>query len=88
MKPGLSASEKNETVKAAYRQIFERDITRAYNLSISDLESKVKNGDISVKEFVRRLGKSPLYRKQFYEPFINSRALELAFRHFLGTGTK
>jgi phycobilisome core-membrane linker protein len=86
MKTGLSASEKNEVIRAAYRQIFERDVTRAYSLSISDLESKVKNGEISMKEFVRRLGKSPLYRKQFYEPFINSRALELAFRHFLGRG--
>jgi phycobilisome core-membrane linker protein len=86
MKPGLSASEKNEIVKAAYRQVFERDITRAYSLSISDLESKVKNGDISMKEFVRRLAKSPLYRKNFFEPYINSRALELAFRHILGRG--
>jgi phycobilisome core-membrane linker protein len=86
MKAGLSTSEKNEVIRAAYRQIFERDVTRAYSLSISDLESKVKNGEISMKEFVRRLGVSPLYRKQFYEPFINSRALELAFRHFLGRG--
>ncbi|ALF54776.1 photosystem I reaction center subunit X [Nostoc piscinale CENA21] len=86
MKPGLSASEKTEVVKAAYRQIFERDITRAYSLSISDLESKVKNGDISMKEFVRRLAKSPLYQKQFYQPFINSRVIELAFRHILGRG--
>jgi len=86
MKPGLSAGEKNEVVKAAYRQVFERDITRAYSLGISDLESKVKNNEISMKEFVRRLAKSPLYRKNFYEPFINSRALELAFRHILGRG--
>lgn len=86
MKPGLSASEKISVVKAAYRQIFERDITRAYSQSISYLESQVKNGDISMKEFVRRLAKSPLYRKQFFEPFINSRALELAFRHILGRG--
>jgi phycobilisome core-membrane linker protein len=86
MKPGLSSSEKQEIVKAAYRQIFERDITRAYSQSISYLESQVKNGSISMKEFVRRLGKSPLYQKQFYEPFINSRALELAFRQFLGRG--
>ena len=86
MKTGLSESEKSSIIKAAYRQIFERDITRAYSQSISDLESKVKNGDISMKEFVRRLGKWPLYRKQFFEPFINSRALELAFRHFLGRG--
>ncbi len=84
MKPGLSAVEKNDVVKAAYRQVFERDITRAYSLAISDLESKVKNGEISMKEFIRRLGKSPLYRKNFFDPYINSRALELAFRHFLG----
>ena len=86
MKPGLSAIEKNDIVKAAYRQVFERDIKRAYSQSISDLESKVKNGEISMKEFIRRLAKSPLYRKQFFEPFINSRALELAFRHILGRG--
>lgn len=86
MKPGLSALEKQTVVKAAYRQIFERDITRAYGQSISYLESQVKNGDISMKEFVRRLCKTPLYRQQFFAPFINSRALELAFRHILGRG--
>jgi phycobilisome core-membrane linker protein len=86
MKPGLSALEKNEAVKAAYRQVFERDITRAYSLSVSDLESKVKNGEISMKEFIRRLAKSPLYRRNFFLPYINSRALELAFRHILGRG--
>ncbi len=86
MKPGLSTSERQDVIKAAYRQVFERDITRAYSQSISDLESKVKNGEISMKEFIRRLGKSPLYRKQFYEPFVNSRVVELAARHFLGRG--
>lgn len=86
MKPGLSGTEKQDVIKAAYRQIFERDIIRAYSLNVSDLESKVKNGEISMKEFVRRMGKSPLYRKQFYEPFVNSRVVELAARHFLGRG--
>ncbi len=86
MKTGLSSAEKIEVIKAAYRQVFERDITRAYSQSISDLESKVKNGEISMKEFIRRLGKSPLYRQQFFEPFVNSRAVELAARHFLGRG--
>jgi len=86
MKPGLSVSEKEQVVKAAYRQIFERDIRRAYSLEISYLASQVKNGDISMKEFVRRMAKSPLYQKNFYDPYINSRALELAFRHILGRG--
>lgn len=84
MKAAMTGAEKNEVVKAAYRQVFERDIARAYSQGISDLDSKVKNGEISVREFVRRLGLSPLYRDQFFLPFINSRAVELAFKHFLG----
>nr|YP_010336015.1 phycytochrome bilisome core-membrane linker protein [Tsunamia transpacifica]QUE27905.1 ApcE [Tsunamia transpacifica]UNJ14421.1 phycytochrome bilisome core-membrane linker protein [Tsunamia transpacifica] len=86
MKPGLSENEKSAVIKATYRQVFERDIAKAYNLSISQLESQVKNGQLSVKEFIRALGKSRIYQKQFYDSFVNSRALELAFRHFLGRG--
>ena len=86
MKSSLSTDEKNSVIRACYRQIFERDILKAYNLSISNLESQLKNGQLSVKEFVRALGKSALYRKDFFEPYVNSRALELAFRHFLGRG--
>ncbi|MFM7545202.1 MAG: phycobilisome rod-core linker polypeptide [Synechococcales cyanobacterium] len=86
IKPGLSVTEKNDAIKAVYRQLFERDITRAYSLNLSDLESKAKNLEISVKELVRRLGKSPLYRKNFHDGYVNSRVVELAFRHFLGRG--
>nr|UAT97109.1 phycobilisome core-membrane linker protein [Ahnfeltia plicata] len=86
MKTSLSTNEKNSVIQASYRQIFERNISKAYNLSISDLESRVKNGQLSVKEFIRCLGKSYIYRQQFFEPFVNSRVVELAFRHFLGRG--
>nr|QUE29935.1 ApcE [Erythrocladia irregularis] len=86
MKKTLSGVEKENIVKAAYRQVFERDINKAYGILFSDLESKVKNGQISMKEFIRAIGKSEVYRKQFYEPFVNSRVVELAFRHFLGRG--
>ena len=86
MKANLSTDEKSIVIKACYRQIFERDIQKGYSLSFSDLESQVKNGQLSIKEFVRALGKSSIYRQQFLEPFVNSRALELAFRHFLGRG--
>nr|WDA98941.1 phycobillisome linker protein [Sciadococcus taiwanensis] len=86
MKPNFSSLEKRAALKACYRQVFERDIKKAYDLTISDLESKVMNGQISIKEFIRALGKSNLYRKDFYESFVNSRVVELAFRHFLGRG--
>nr|YP_009314536.1 Phycobilisome linker polypeptide [Liagoropsis maxima]SCW22790.1 Phycobilisome linker polypeptide [Liagoropsis maxima] len=86
MKSNLSADEKNAVIKACYRQVFERDIARGYSITFSDLESQVKNGQLSIKEFIRSIGKSEIYRKQFFEPFVNSRAVELAFRHFLGRG--
>nr|YP_010198798.1 phycobilisome linker polypeptide [Gracilaria tikvahiae]UAD88031.1 phycobilisome linker polypeptide [Gracilaria tikvahiae] len=86
MKTSLSSEEKNNVIKACYRQIFQRDISKAYGLNFKDLESKVKNGTLSIKEFVRCLGKSYIYRQQFVQPFVNSRVIELAFRHFLGRG--
>jgi phycobilisome core-membrane linker protein len=86
MKPNLSVEEKNEIIRAAYRQVFERDIVKAYSLSLTKMESRVKIGQISMKEFIRALGKSSLYRKEFFDSFSNSRVVELAFRHFLGRG--
>lgn len=82
----LSETEKRETIKAAYRQVFERDITAIYAFSGIEIESQLKGGQISMKEFVRRLGKSRLYRTLFYEPYTISRVIELAMRHFLGRG--
>lgn len=86
IKPGLSETETQEAIRAAYRQVFERDITHAYGLALTDLESQLRSGQLSMKEFVRHLGKSRLYRREFYEPFTISRVIELACRHFLGRG--
>ncbi|UBF24296.1 phycobilisome rod-core linker polypeptide [Kovacikia minuta CCNUW1] len=86
IKPGQSATQQEEAIRAAYRQVFERDITREYGVNLADLESKLKSGEFSTKEFIRQLGRSRLYRKYFYEPFVVSRAIELAVRHFLGRG--
>ena len=86
MKSSLSIDEKNTVIKACYRQVFERDIVKAYNIRFGDLESRLKTGQLSIKEFIRSLGKSSAYRQQFYEGFVNSRVVELAFKHFLGRG--
>ncbi|MEM8828510.1 MAG: phycobilisome rod-core linker polypeptide [Cyanobacteria bacterium P01_G01_bin.19] len=86
LKTNSSATEKQAVVKAAYRQVFESDIDRTYGITFKQLESQVVNGNISVKEFVRALGKTRLYRRLFYEPYNISRIIELAFRHFLGRG--
>jgi phycobilisome core-membrane linker protein len=87
MKPGMTGGQKAEVVRAAYRQVFERDIVKGYSQVVCPVEAtQVRQGDISMREFIRALGHSKEYRQQFYGRFSNSRAVELAFRHFLGRG--
>jgi phycobilisome core-membrane linker protein len=87
MKPGLSGAEKKNVVRAAYRQVFERDIVRGYSQVVCPVEAtQVAQGQISMREFIRALGRSSEYRRQFYGRFVNSRVVELAYRHFLGRG--
>jgi phycobilisome core-membrane linker protein len=87
MKPGLSGREKAEVIRAAYRQVFERDIVKGYSQVVCPVEAtQCRQGQISMREFIRALGRSKEYRQQFYGRFSNSRVVELAFRHFLGRG--
>jgi phycobilisome core-membrane linker protein len=87
MKPGLTGGQKAEVVRAAYRQVFERDIVKGYSQVVCPVEAtQLRQGQISMREFIRALGRSKEYRNQFYGRFSNSRVVELAFRHFLGRG--
>nr|YP_010619093.1 Phycobilisome linker polypeptide [Pterosiphonia complanata]WAX03106.1 Phycobilisome linker polypeptide [Pterosiphonia complanata] len=86
MKSSLSNNEKALVISACYRQVFERDISKAYNLQFTDLESQVKIGKLSIKEFIRYLGRSIVYKQEFNQSFVNSRVIELSCRHFLGRG--
>ncbi|MEI8249679.1 MAG: phycobilisome rod-core linker polypeptide [Synechococcus sp. ELA057] len=87
MRPRLSGAQKAEVVRAAYRQVFERDIAKAYSQVVCPVEAtQVRQGQLSMREFIRALGRSNEYRRQFYGRFSNSRVVELAFRHFLGRG--
>ncbi len=87
MRPGLSGAEKAEVIRAAYRQVFERDIAKGYSQAPCRSEaSQLSQGQISTREFIRALGRSKEYRQQFHDRFVNSRVVELAYRHFLGRG--
>ncbi|MCZ8160609.1 MAG: phycobilisome rod-core linker polypeptide, partial [Microcystis sp. LE19-196.1B] len=73
------------TVRAAYRQIFERDLEPyIINAEFTALESKLSNAEITVKEFIEGLGGSDLYLKEFYAPYPNTKVIELGTKHFLG----
>jgi Phycobilisome Linker polypeptide. len=73
-------------IRAAYRQIFsEHLMLESYRQKA--LESQLRNGAISVKEFVRGLGKSEVYRDLVMVPNDNYRFIEVTFQRFLGRPT-
>jgi phycobilisome core-membrane linker protein len=72
-------------VRAAYRQVFERDIEPyIVDNEFTALVSKLANREINLKEFIEGLGGSKLYIKEFYTPYPNTKVIELGTKHFLG----
>jgi len=72
-----------QVIRAAYRQVFGNDyIMEAERLK--GAESLLRQGSLTVRDFVRALGKSELYKNKFFYPNANQRFVELNFKHFLG----
>ncbi|WAL58494.1 phycobilisome rod-core linker polypeptide [Thermocoleostomius sinensis] len=71
---------------AAYRQIFsEHLILQSYRQP--HLESQLRNRAISVREFVRGLGKTEVFWEQIAELNSNYRVVDLVYKRFLGRAT-
>jgi phycobilisome rod-core linker protein len=68
---------------AAYRQIFSEQQSIDSNRQ-TDLESQLRNGSISIQDFVRGLGKSEVYRRLVLEPNNNYRFVDVCLKRFLG----
>ncbi|MBO1347856.1 MAG: phycobilisome linker polypeptide [Hormoscilla sp. GUM202] len=81
--PGRSDEEVETVIRAVYRQV----LGNAYVMDSERLtieESQLKLGEISVREFVRQVAKSDLYRTRFFDSCPRYRATELNFKHILG----
>ena len=70
-------------VQAAYRQVF-GNVQPMESERLLSAESKLRNGDINVREFVRKLAQSDFYRSRFFDAVSPHRAVELNFKHLLG----
>jgi phycocyanin-associated rod linker protein len=70
-------------IKAIYRHVLGNT-----HMMDSDrlpaFESLLSNGQLSVRNFVRALAKSELYKTQFLYPHFHTRVIELNFKHLLG----
>jgi phycobilisome core-membrane linker protein len=69
-------------LRAAYRQVWEKDLGEAPRLN--EPESRLRNGDITVREFIRALGHSDFYCRTYLGKWDNSKLAEFNFKHFLG----
>lgn len=81
--PGRSEEEAESFIRAVYKQV----LGNAYVMESERLtvqESQFKRGELSVREFVRAVAKSDLYRSRFFTSCARYRAIELNFRHLLG----
>ncbi|MFL0781689.1 MAG: phycobilisome rod-core linker polypeptide, partial [Prochlorococcus sp.] len=81
--PGDDDAKKEQIITAVYRQV----LGNAYVMDSERqgiAESQFKLGEISVRELVRSIAKSDLYRSRFFDTCSRYRYIELAFRHLLG----
>ena len=70
-------------IKAAYRQVF-GNVQPMESERSESAESRLRNGDITVREFVRTIAKSDFYRSRYFDAVAPHRAVELNVKHLLG----
>lgn len=70
-------------ISAVYRQILGNDYLMKSERLVS-AESLLRDGNISVREFVRCLAKSELYKSKFFYNNFQTRFIELNYKHLLG----
>jgi len=74
-------------INALYRNIFG-------NLSLMeserpiDIERKLRNGDITIREFTRKICKSTIYRNFYFDGISQYKAIKLRYKHILGRPIK
>jgi len=77
----LSATDMDALIEAAYRQMF----FHAFKWDREPfLESQLRNGQITVRDFIRGLALSKTFRNSFYEKNSNYRFVEQCIQRILG----
>jgi phycocyanin-associated rod linker protein len=70
-------------IRSVYRQVLGNDHLMESE-RLSSAESLLCNGSISVREFVRGVAKSELYKSKFFYKNYHPRTIELNIKHLLG----
>jgi phycocyanin-associated rod linker protein len=83
LRPNATQGDIEAVILAVYRQVLGNPhLLAADRLVIA--ESLLRDGKITVREFVRQVAKSDLYKQKFFQNSFQSRTIELNFKHILG----
>ena len=83
LRPHTSEDDLQTVIRAVYKQVLgNAHIMESQRLTSA--ESMLRNQDITVKEFVRAVAQSDLYRSLFFDTSSAYRLVELNFKHLLG----
>ncbi|HEY9647187.1 MAG TPA: phycobilisome linker polypeptide [Chroococcidiopsis sp.] len=83
LRPYSTDDDVKLVIRAVYRQLLGNDYLMASERLVVP-ESLLQNGKITVREFVRQVAKSELYKTKFFYSNFHSRVTELNFKHLLG----
>ena len=70
-------------INALYKNIFGNLSLMQFEQPI-DIERKLRNGDITIREFTRKLCKSSIYRKFYFDSISQYKSIKLRYKHILG----
>ncbi len=83
LRPNWTQDDAQAVIKAVYRQVLGNDyIMQSERLTAT--ESLLCNGSLTVREFVRAVAKSELYKTKFFYDNFQTRVIELNLKHLLG----
>lgn len=83
LRPDWTETELQSVFRAVYRQVLGNDYVMKSE-RLTSAESLLRQGTTTVREFVRAVAKSELYKNKFFYPNSNQRFVELNFKHLLG----
>lgn len=83
LRPDWTIDDAKGVIRAVYRQVLGNDYIMESE-RLKSAESLLTNGSISVREFVRAVAKSELYKKKFFYGNFQTRVIELNYKHLLG----
>ncbi len=77
------ATSLDEVIASAYRQVFGNAHVMDFE-RCTELEAQLKDGRLTVRDFIRGLAKSSFYKSRFFSSVAPQRGVELNFKHLLG----